>query len=378
MLRGEPFCLIYYLLLISISIIGLYINLPLFFQVPFHTISLVYIGCIHSCRLYEKKYTKDGEDQIEVMTQKDAWQFPIIGSVVLFSLYMIFQIFNKDMVNMLFHFYFTIIGIYSIAIFLYQRLNGYSFTDCLSKKVLFSIPPIKWISEVASKIDALFVITFLVGTGVGIVYFMTKHWALNNLLGIVFCILGIENMMLGQYKTGLILLVLLFFYDIFWVFGTPVMVGVAKNLEGPIKLMFPKDLFAEKVAFNMIGLGDIVIPGVFVALMLRFDLINHWRKNNTAEKHTAVEESSVPYSFTNVKFFNMTMFGYSAGIFITLFVMVFFQAAQPALLYLCPGILISSILTALVCGKVQDLWNFDEEVALKGFEAVEEKKEKSN
>ena len=32
----------------------------------------------------------------------------------------------------------------------------------------------------------------------------------------------------------------LFFYDIFWVFGTPVMVSVAKNLDAPIKLLFPR------------------------------------------------------------------------------------------------------------------------------------------
>ena len=55
-----------------------------------------------------------------------------------------------------------------------------------------------------------------------------------------FSIFGIENLMLGEYKVGLILLSFLFFYDIFWVFYTPVMVSVAKNIEGPVKLMFPK------------------------------------------------------------------------------------------------------------------------------------------
>ena len=34
----------------------------------------------------------------------------------------------------------------------------------------------------------------------------------------------------------------LFFYDIYWVFFTPVMVGVAKNIDGPIKLLFPVSL----------------------------------------------------------------------------------------------------------------------------------------
>ena len=32
----------------------------------------------------------------------------------------------------------------------------------------------------------------------------------------------------------------LFFYDIFWVFGTDVMVTVAKSFEAPIKLVFPQ------------------------------------------------------------------------------------------------------------------------------------------
>ena len=55
-----------------------------------------------------------------------------------------------------------------------------------------------------------------------------------------FSIFGIENLALGEFKVGMILLCLLFFYDIFWVFYTPVMVSVAKNIEGPVKLMFPK------------------------------------------------------------------------------------------------------------------------------------------
>ncbi len=39
---------------------------------------------------------------------------------------------------------------------------------------------------------------------------------------------------------GALLLTGLFFYDIFWVFGTPVMVSVAKSLDAPIKLLFPR------------------------------------------------------------------------------------------------------------------------------------------
>jgi minor histocompatibility antigen H13 len=55
-------------------------------------------------------------------------------------------------------------------------------------------------------------------------------------------------------------------YDIFWVFGTDVMVTVAKSFDAPVKLLWPKDLFAEQLHFSMLGLGDIVIPGALLLL----------------------------------------------------------------------------------------------------------------
>ena len=59
------------------------------------------------------------------------------------------------------------------------------------------------------------------------------------------------------------------------VFGTEVMVTVAKSFDAPIKLVFPQDLLENGLAaknFAMLGLGDIVIPGIFIALMLRYDM----------------------------------------------------------------------------------------------------------
>ena len=41
---------------------------------------------------------------------------------------------------------------------------------------------------------------------------------------------GIEHLSLGAVSTGVILLAGLFFYDIFWVFCTPVMVSVVRHL----------------------------------------------------------------------------------------------------------------------------------------------------
>ena len=178
--------------------------------------------------------------------------------------------------------------------------------------------------------------------------------------------------MLGEYKEGLILLSLLFFYDIFWVFYTPVMVSVAKNIEGPVKLMFPKlkadiekmrkekgedNEYAGKAydprEYNMIGLGDIVIPAVYVALMLRFDIYLYKKAKKDISKYG--------FSFENMKYFITTFTFYNLGIIITLSSMYIFNHAQPALLYLVPCTLISSTLLSFLKKEFKLLWKFNEE-----------------
>ena len=89
---------------------------------------------------------------------------------------------------------------------------------------------------------------------VGVWYIMKKHWLANDLLGMAFAINGVELLHLNNVVTGCILLGGLFFYDIFWVFGTDVMVTVAKSFEAPIKLVFPQ---VGKVKFSVEVLDQI-------------------------------------------------------------------------------------------------------------------------
>lgn len=49
--------------------------------------------------------------QAETMTSKDAYMFPVIGSCVLFGLYMLFKIFSKEYINMLLTAYFLLFGV---------------------------------------------------------------------------------------------------------------------------------------------------------------------------------------------------------------------------------------------------------------------------
>jgi len=132
------------------------------------------------------------------------------------------------------------------------------------------------------------------------------------------------------------------------------MVTVAKSFDGPIKLLFPRVLAVPaasiKGEFSLLGLGDIVIPGLFVALLLRFDTT---RANVSAVK---AESLSFPKPY-----FLVNLFCYALGLVCTVGVMYFFNAAQPALLYLVPACLGGSVVVAFWRKEWQALWAYNEE-----------------
>jgi len=79
---------------------------------------------------------------------------------------------------------------------------------------------------------------------------------------------------ISSFQTGAILLGGLFFYDIFWVFGTEVMMTVATKIEAPVKFLYytvPPDGIPREYPFSVLGLGDIVIPGLFVRMLGKMD-----------------------------------------------------------------------------------------------------------
>ena len=67
----------------------------------------------------------------------------------------------------------------------------------------------------------------------------------------------------------------------------------------------------------MLGLGDVVIPGIFVALALRYDI---YQEKNGKGPRRAI--------------FWASLAGYSLGLLTTMAVMHMVKAAQPALLYI--------------------------------------------
>lgn len=227
--------------------------------------------------------------------------------------------------------------------------------------------------------------------------FISKPWWLTNFLGFSFCYGSLQLMSPSTFVTGSLILSSLFFYDIYFVYFTPLMVTVATKLDVPVKLLFPRPSDptdpAGAVSLSMLGLGDIVIPGMMMGLALRFDLYLYYKAKGVLKSRLESEDSGVikptyqsatggwgerfwapearssesemepPYcdarSFPKT-YFKASIVGYALGMTSTLAVMHIFHHAQPALLYLVPGVVLSLWGTALVKGQIREMWEFND------------------
>ncbi|KAI9315303.1 signal peptide peptidase-domain-containing protein [Dichotomocladium elegans] len=305
----------------------------------------------------------DDEDEsiAESLSSSDAWWFPVMGSIVLFSLYLMFRYLDKKYINILITGYFSIMGCAAIsktALMVTKKVIPVSFLKRHVEKYKVTLSKG---SKRLSHVNFTVVHFMLLGASVIFTayYSITKNWIAANVFGLSFSINAIQLLSLDSFKTGMIMLSGLFFYDIFWVFGTEVMVSVAKNFDAPIKVIWPRDIISfvldstkQEHPFTMLGLGDIVIPGIFVALCLRFDRHMSWNRNPVGQFRST--DFPKPY-------FTACLIAYFIGLATTMAVMHIFHAAQPALLYLSPACILSSLITAASRGELKDLFAYTTE-----------------
>jgi len=105
-------------------------------------------------------------------------------------------------------------------------------------------------------------------------YVQTNYWVSNNMIAIAFTIHCIENWLVGNIKYIGLIFGGLIAYDVYFVFASDVMMTVAGGVNLPIKLMFP----TGSGHLAILGLGDIVIPGLLCSLCIRCDYIQAFKK----------------------------------------------------------------------------------------------------
>lgn len=178
-----------------------------------------------------------------------------------------------------------------------------------------------------------------------------QSWILQDLLGVAFSINMLKTLRLPNLMICSVLLVLLFFYDIFFVFVTPfltmkgesIMVEVAKggNTQEQLPMVLRVPHFNNESLsvcfgqFSLLGFGDILVPGLLVAYCHGFDLLT---------------------TRSRLYFFTGTLF-YGVGLVLTFIALYLMKTPQPALLYLVPATLLPTICIAWCRGQLADIWH---------------------
>lgn len=104
----------------------------------------------------------------------------------------------------------------------------------------------------------------------------------------------------------------------------------APKLSLPGKLVFPSMHRAGH--FSMLGLGDVVMPGLLLCFVLRYDA---YKKSQPLPGGC---EAGVPppRHLNRITYFHCSLIGYFLGLLTATVSSEVFKAAQPALLYLVP------------------------------------------
>ncbi|CDK28605.1 unnamed protein product [Kuraishia capsulata CBS 1993] len=200
-----------------------------------------------------------------------------------------------------------------------------------------------------------------------------NNWLLSSLSSCAVAVYGVGSISISRFKYGFLLLVLLFVYDVYFVFFSEAMVAVATRLDVPLMVEVPMMVDYDESVLDgsklpkpfvpkwMIGLGDMTVPGIFISLCLRFDLwLFHERNPNT---HFYMSQKFPKPYYTAA----MTAYALSLGITVTM--MTVFERSQPALLYICPMLMASVAGLALLKGELGQLMNYNS-----GFPETKEEK----
>jgi hypothetical protein len=109
-------------------------------------------------------------------------------------------------------------------------------------------------------------------------YLLTKNWILNNLIALCLVYMFLQGISIPKLKIGALLFVVFMIYDIFWVFVSDyiftksVMVTVATSVDLPIKLCMPHLGALPLKHCSIIGLGDLIFPGLVMSYASNYGL----------------------------------------------------------------------------------------------------------
>ena len=264
----------------------------------------------------------------------------IFGSCILISIYL-FRKYILIILNILIGFESWLCVHYATLFFIIQ-IGKHIFSNLKHKemnhkkcKILFDMTAYELISSIISAIIIMF-------------YFITRHWILNDIICFCLAFTTLSFIILKSFMLCFVCLFLFFLYDTFWVFYSEkifkenVMVVAATSIQIPIKIEFPI-LFSNNPIKNcmLLGLGDILLPGVVIKYCRRFDLIRQ----------------KIGIKLNGMSFYKFNMLLYYLSVALAMIMMFAFNHGQPVLFYLSPIFIFGLTIKAYNEKCLLDFWN---------------------
>lgn len=193
-------------------------------------------------------------------------------------------------------------------------------------------------------------------------------WILQNIFGACMCNVFLQVIRLNNLRVAALLLTVAFVYDIFFVFVTPhlfhgksVMITVATS-GGPPELgpewceKYPSDpgcqggnplpmllaiprLMDYRGGSSLLGLGDIVLPGLLLGFAARLDAAKEvigLRRNTNRQQGQSYHDPCPRESQCGNGYFGPLVLAYGVGLAMANSAVYLMKMGQPALLYLVP------------------------------------------
>ncbi|KII68328.1 Minor histocompatibility antigen H13 [Thelohanellus kitauei] len=298
-----------------------------------------FVNCIgvYTCAIYKRTTSKDS-----VLSRDEIMKVPLMLSCSLFGLFCFLKLISVEYLTFAIQVYSLFCGFLSLGAIFGIPLERFWFSSlppnrcfhfCVSEKDkdLYSVD-IKYSDLVAYFVSACIVVG----------YFVKKSWVLNNIVAASFTFTLLENITLDRFWNSFILFAGLFLYDIFWVYSTNVMVTVAKKIDAPLMFKLPYRTLGPEgtIKYSGLGLGDVAVPGLFLAFLARFDLSLKQKKYN---------------------YFGIGMVCYILSLILCTMVVNYTNLGQPAFFYIVPVVFTGVLLMALKRGEMSQLLAFNAE-----------------
>lgn len=340
--------------------------------------------------------SSDAHPEVQELTLSSMGCLLVCVAIMLGGLYALLQV-GVQVIYLVFFLFF--IGAGSAVNEVLARPLISKLAPRLDRRVLFSSA--KWGMHTTAG-GALGQATGMMVTGL---FLALRHeswsWAPQDFLGLLLCSVCLTSIRVSSLKTATLALCCFLGADVFavlitpYLFGSSVMMDVAtagtpraypfgdqacycrynpgdSTFCGateymPILLRLPVSV-DYRGGYVMLGLGDIIMPGIALAMCLRQD---YYCKRATAPLPGRASNDGILARFgigtgRGIGYYPVALIGYAVGLSLANAAVVIMRLGQPALLYLVPCVLIPVIGLAQARGELPAWWSPREDIDLEG------------